>query len=356
MTYDAQMQASVSADCPRTQQEAVEEACLVPQATRSVNARRDRPEQPCELRPAFQLDRDRILHSKALRRLTHKTQVFLAPEGDHYRTRMTHTLEVAQISRTVARALRLNEDLVEAIAMGHELGHTPFGHAGERVLDELFAPGFRHNEQSVRVVETLEPKNLTAEVRDGILHHTGPGTPYTLEGQVVKICDRVAYLNHDIDDAMRAGLLTEDDLPSFVGELFGRSKGARIHAMVMDLIVTTRQDYDHVRMSERFHEPFLMLRQFMFQHVYYGSRAKVEEAKVEGLIDGLYRHYKAHPDELARGLGREVSADDVERAAVDFIAGMTDRYAIQDYERIFLPSPWRLRDERQHPVTAEGSR
>jgi dGTPase len=321
---------TTAADCPRLLQEAFEEAHLAPAATRSTAARRDRPEEPCELRTEFQRDRDRILHSKALRRLKHKTQVFLAPEGDHYRTRMTHTLEVAQISRTVARALRLNEDLVEAIALGHDLGHTPFGHAGERVLDALYPEGFEHNVQSVRVVEVLEPMNLALEVRDGILHHRGPGTPMTLEGQVVKICDRVAYINHDIDDAIRAGLLSEEDLPGWVASTFGSSKGQRIHSMVMDLVNTTRQDYAGVRMSERCHEPFLELRAFMFQQVYYGSSAKVEEAKVQGIIEGLYRYYSASQDA---------------RRVVDFIAGMTDRYAIQDYERIFLPRPWRLRDE-----------
>ncbi|MDB5098225.1 MAG: dgt [Cyanobacteria bacterium RYN_339] len=321
---------SVAADCPRTQHEAFEEAYFAPAATRSVTARRDREEAPCELRTAFQRDRDRILHSKALRRLKHKTQVFLAPEGDHYRTRMTHTLEVAQISRTVARALKLNEDLVEAIALGHDLGHTPFGHAGERVLDALYADGFEHNVQSVRVVEVLEPMNLSVEVRDGILNHRGVGVPFTLEGQVVKICDRVAYLNHDIDDALRAGLLHEADLPPWVEATFGKSKGDRIHSMVLDLVNTTRQDYGHVRMSDAFQEPFLELRAFMFQEVYYGSSAKVEEAKVQGIIEGLYRFY---------------AATQPERAVVDFVAGMTDRYAIQDYERIFMPRPWRLRDE-----------
>jgi dGTPase len=345
LSIDATPNRSTSTICLRTQQEAFEEAWLSPHAARSATAQRDRSEAPCELRAAFQRDRDRILHSKGFRRLKHKTQVFLAPEGDHYRTRMTHTLEVAQISRTVARALALNEDLVEAIALGHDLGHTPFGHAGEAVLDALYEPGFEHNEQSVRLVETLEPMNLTREVRDGILHHRGPGTPQTLEGQVVKICDRVAYINHDIDDAMRAGLLTEASLPAFVGEMFGRSKGERIHSMIMDLVTTTRADYAGVRMSERFHEPFLAIRQFMFQQVYYGSRAKIEEAKVQGLIAGLYKHYMANPAELERGLGQPVIAQTLERSVVDFIAGMTDRFAIQDYERLFLPSPWRLRDE-----------
>lgn len=315
---------------PRLQHEAFEDAYLAKAATRSRLAQRDRVEEFCEFRTAFQRDRDRILHSKALRRLKHKTQVFLAPEGDHYRTRMTHTLEVAQISRTVARALRLNEDLVEAIALGHDLGHTPFGHAGEAALDKLYAEGFEHNVQSVRIVELLEPMNLAKEVRDGIMHHRGPGVPFTLEGQVVKICDRVAYLNHDIEDAQRAGILTSEELPAWVSTTFGRTKGERIETMVRDLIYTTRVDYDHVRMSEALHEPFLELRRFMFQRVYFGSAAKIEEAKVFGLIEGLYKHYIATMDA---------------RDVVDFIAGMTDRYAIQDYQRIYLPQPWTLRNE-----------
>ncbi len=331
----------------RERQEAIEALTLHPQATRAATARsRDVSEPACPLRTAFQRDRDRVLHSKAFRRLKHKTQVFIAPEGDHYRTRLTHTLEVTQIARTVARALGLNEDLTEAIGLGHDLGHAPFGHAGERVLDDLHQPdGFRHNEQSVRVVESLEPMNLTWEVRNGILHHTGPYAPATLEGQVVKICDRVAYLNHDLDDAMRAGILREDDLPAFVSRTFGATKGERIEAMVHDLVITSSTDYAAIRMSPDFHEQFLALRAFMFQRVYTGSRAKVEEGKAMAVVARLYHHFQADRESLEAGLGHAVGETEAARAAVDFVAGMTDRFAIAMYERLFLPSPWRLTDE-----------
>ena len=332
---------------PRERQEAIEALTLHPRATKAVETRgRDVSEAECPLRTAFQRDRDRVLHAKAFRRLKHKTQVFIAPEGDHYRTRLTHTLEVTQISRTVARALGLNEDLTEAIGLGHDLGHAPFGHAGERVLDALHQPdGFRHNEQSVRVVETLEPMNLTWEVRDGILHHTGPYAAATLEGQVVKICDRVAYLNHDLDDAMRAGILREADLPAFVARDFGPTKGARIESMVHDLVITSSSDHGAIRMSPDFHERFLELRAFMFKRVYTGSRAKTEEGKAQAVVERLYRHYLTDREGLEAGLGRAVAADEVARAAVDFVAGMTDRYAIALYEKLFLPAPWRLNDE-----------
>ncbi|MEB3221223.1 MAG: deoxyguanosinetriphosphate triphosphohydrolase [Candidatus Sericytochromatia bacterium] len=333
--------------CGRLRQEAFEAECLHPLAARAALSRgRDQAEQPCELRTAFQRDRDRILHAKAFRRLKHKTQVFIAPEGDHYRTRLTHTLEVAQISRTVARALGLNEDLTEAIGLGHDLGHAPFGHAGERVLDELHQPdGFRHNEQSVRVVEHLEPMNLTWEVRDGILHHTGPGRAATLEGQIVKICDRVAYLNHDLDDAIRAGIMAEQDLPAWVNPTFGASRGTRITTMVQDLVAASDLEGGEIRMSEALHDPFLELRAFMFKRVYTGSRAKREEGKAMGIVERLYRHLVTDVEALTRGLGRAVTPAEAPRAAADFIAGMTDRYAIATFERLFLPAPWRLADE-----------
>jgi dGTPase len=330
----------------REQQEAFELQFLAPEAAKSALTRgRVEPETECAIRTAYQRDRDRILHSKAFRRLKGKTQVFLAPEGDHYRTRLTHTLEVSQISRTIARALRLNEDLVEAIVMGHDLGHTPFGHAGERVFDELLPEGFRHNEQSIRVVTTLEPMNLTWEVKDGILNHTGPDMPATLEGQIVKIADRVAYLNHDIDDALRAGVLKDAQLPDFVFQVFGASKGQRIHRMVMDMVETTGSDMAYVRMSDTIHEHFLALRAFMFKTVYTESSAKREEGKAQGIVEQLFRYYVAHPEALATELGRVFPPEDVEQAAVDYIAGMTDRYAIQLYERLFLPKPWGFWDE-----------
>ena len=331
----------------RERQEAIEALTLHPRATLSAATRgRDVTEPACPMRTAFQRDRDRILHAKAFRRLKHKTQVFIAPEGDHYRTRLTHTLEVTQIARTVARALGLNEDLTEAIGLGHDLGHAPFGHAGEHMLDTLYQPdGFRHNEQSVRIVESLEPMNLTWEVRDGILHHTGPYAPATLEGQVVKICDRVAYLNHDLDDAMRAGILREDDLPVFVAGVFGPHKGARIESMVRDLVITSSDTHEAIRMSDDFHEHFLALRAFMFKRVYTGSRAKREEGKAMAVVERLYRHFLEDREGLEAGLGRAVAEAEVARAAVDFVAGMTDRYAIALYERLFLPAPWRLHDE-----------
>lgn len=331
----------------REAQEAWEAERLAPGASLAAQSRgRAEPEAECAWRTAFQRDRDRVLHSKAFRRLKGKTQVFLAPEGDHYRTRLTHVLEVAQISRTVARALRLNEDLVEAIALGHDLGHTPFGHAGEAVLDQLHPGGFAHNVHGVRVVEHLEPMNLSFEVRDGILHHTGLGVPATLEGQVVKICDRVAYLNHDIDDALRAGVLRDRDVPDFVFKRFGPSSGKRIGAMVSDLIqASAGAGLVDIRMSPEVLEDFLELRAFMFRKVYRGSKAKVEEAKVAGLMGRLYGWLQEHPEQLAVALGRLVRPGEEAQAAVDHLAGMTDRYALACYEKVFLPRPWALIDE-----------
>lgn len=341
------MTLSLPAHTGRIRQENFEEVWLHPHATQSIASRgRARPEPPCALRTCFQRDRDRILHTKAFRRLKHKTQVFIAPEGDHYRTRLTHTLEVTQISRTVARGLGLNEDLTEAIGLGHDLGHAPFGHAGERVLDTLFVPdGFRHNEQSVRVVEALEPLNLTHEVLDGILHHTGPGTPCTLEGQVVKICDRVAYLNHDLDDALRAGIIQENDLPPWVHTTFGRTRGERIETMVLDLIHHSDLPGRQIRLSDARHDPFLELRAWMFKNIYLGSRAKQEEEKAMGIVARLFQYYAARPDALERAWGAPVAPEHVARTAVDYVSGMTDRYAIATYEKLFLPTPWRLSDE-----------
>lgn len=322
---------------------------LAPYAADPARSRGRRYAEPePAYRSAFQRDRDRIVHCAAFRRLEYKTQVFVNHEGDLFRTRLTHSIEVAQIGRSVARAMGFNEDLTEAIALAHDLGHTPFGHAGERVFDELLPEGFRHNEQSVRVVTLLEPMNLSWEVRDGVLHHTGCGTAATLEGQIVKIADRVAYLNHDIDDALRAGILRESDLPGFVYETFGVTKGQRIAAMVMDLVRETARDYASVRMSEAFHERFLELRAFMFKRVYTGSKAKVEEGKAQRIIAQLFEHYCTHPDELAAELGRPV--DDRRQATVDYIAGMTDRFAIQQYENLFVPRPWRLGDELRRDV------
>lgn len=302
------------------------------------------PEEPCRVRTAFQRDRDRIIHSKSFRRLKQKTQVFIIPAGDHYRTRLTHTLEVAQIARTVAKALRLNEDLTEAIALGHDLGHTPFGHAGEAALNEVFPGGFRHNEQSLRVVAALERGsglNLTREVQNGILHHTGPVKPETLEGQVVKIADRVAYINHDIDDAIRGGILNENQLPPACTAVLGHSYSERINVMVMDLIQTS-WERPVICMSPQVKDAADKLREFLFEKVYIGSEAKREEKKARHVIQCLYTYLVKNPGRLPReyyGLSEKVG---IERTVCDYIAGMTDRYAIATFERLFIPRSFRV--------------
>lgn len=317
-------------------------------ATKSIRSRgRQVYEPPCDLRTEFQRDRDRIIHSKAFRRLKHKTQVFFAPEGDHYRTRLTHTLEVAQISRTIARCLRLNEDLTEAIALGHDLGHTPFGHSGEAALDEVYPGRFRHNEQSLRVVDVLEASstkrrpglNLTWEVRDGILNHRTDGHPATLEGQVVKIGDKIAYINHDIDDAVRAGIISEDMLPRDAIGVLGRTKSERIATMVRDVIEMSF-GRPEVGMSDRVYSAMRMLRDFMFEKVYIGSAAKNEDDKAKSLVKQLYAFYIEHPEILCAESHYPMDGD-MERAAVDYIAGMTDRYAVTRWLHLFMPAPWR---------------
>lgn len=292
----------------------------------------------CEVRTAFQRDRDRILHSKAFRRLKGKTQVFISPQGDHYRTRLTHTLEVAQISRTVARGLCLNEDLTEAIALGHDLGHTPFGHAGEAALNLLFG-GFRHNEQSLRVVEDLEELNLTYEVRDGIRGHTGEHVPETLEGQIVRICDRVAYLNHDIDDAVRGGIISETGLPDEVLSVLGATRTQRIDTMVKDLL-TTSENKPEIAASAAVSSASERLREFLFRNVYIGSEAKIEESKVYNVVRMFAEFYLANPSILAERMGKPVSPEDHRRSLVDYIAGMTDSYAVSEFQRLFLPQAW----------------
>lgn len=297
------------------------------------------PEEPCPVRTCFQRDRDRIIHAKSFRRLKHKTQVFIIPEGDHIRTRLTHTLEVAQISRTVARALSLNEDLTEAIALGHDLGHTPFGHAGEDVLNRIHPGGFQHNEQSLRVVDILEGRqglNLTWEVRDGILNHTGPQLPATLEGQIVRICDRIAYINHDIDDALRAGILTPDQLPADCLAVLGQTHRERINNMVMDLI-STNQDTAQIALSPAFQQAADRLRQFMFEHVYIGSEAKREEHKAMHVVEFLYKYFISHPGLLPDEYHRRIQAMGLDRVVCDYIAGMTDRYAISVFSDLFIP-------------------
>jgi dGTPase len=314
-----------------------EDEALAPVAARSYPADRERAEQDCGLRTPFQRDRDRIVHCKAFRRLKHKTQVFVAPEGDHYRTRLTHTLETTQISRTVARALRLNEDLTEAIGLGHDLGHAPFGHIGEDVLDragrERFGRGFRHNEHSLRVVEVIERLNLTAPVRDGILRHSsGAGEPATLEGKIVRLVDRIAYINHDIDDALRAGVIAVGDLPREEIEILGATGSERIDALVHDVVEHSWAAQDIVQ-GAAVGGAMLRLRKFMFDHVYLGPTARAEHAKIERVVQGLFDWYCEHPEELGAGVEGASDADRV----TDYLAGMTDRFAIRAWTDRFVP-------------------
>lgn len=297
---------------------------------------RMRYEIPCELRTEFQRDRDRIVHSKAFRRLKHKTQVFLSPEGDHYRTRLTHTLEVSQIARTIARALLLNEDLTEAIALGHDLGHTPFGHKGEMILDKICPSGFKHNEQSLRVVDVLERSgglNLTWEVRDGILCHTGKRQASTPEGRIVALADKIAYINHDIDDAVRGGVLSTEDIPKEHTEVLGETKSARINTMIWAVINASTGTPD-IKMTDDIYKSMMDLRRFMFERVYTASKAKKEEWKAEGIIEGLYKRYTENPDMIPQ-IFKEAD-DNVFIQAKDYIAGMSDRYAVA----CFVPSFW----------------
>jgi dGTPase len=332
----------------RERVEAWEAEFLWERATRSYPAKRAEREPDSPVRTPFQRDRDRIVHSKAFRRLKHKTQVFIAPEGDHYRTRLTHTLETCGIARTVSRALGLNEDLTEAIGLGHDLGHPPFGHIGEEALDrammERVGRRFRHNENSLRVVERLERDgrglNLTEEVRDGILNHTGQGKPSTLEGRVVRLVDRVAYINHDIDDAVRAGIIGEGDLPREEIAVLGETGSARIDALVRDIVSSSREARD-IAQSDTVGGAMLRLRKFMFDRVYLGPEARGEHERVERTVRGLFDHYLDHPEELPSEDGAGESDDDVQRV-VDYLAGMTDRYCIATFRRLALPEESRL--------------
>ena len=305
-------------------------------------------EEPREndVRTCYQRDIDRIVHSKAFRRLMHKTQVFLRPEGDHYRTRMTHTLEVSRIAGTITRALGLNEDLAEAIAMGHDLGHTPFGHAGEAALTKATGKPFRHNEQSLRVVDVLEKDgeglNLTHEVRLGILGHTGPHIPETLEGQIVRRSDQIAYVNHDIDDAIRAGLLTNEDVPKSVSRVLGNCHRDRVNTLVCDAIVTSREA-GAVVLSPNVDKALKELRAFMFERVYYNPVAKGEESKAKDMLCRLFEYYYAHPEALPEDFQPQMSFDGLERTVCDYIAGMTDKYAVDKFTEIFTPMGWRIR-------------
>lgn len=303
-------------------------------------------EVECNTRTVYQRDRDRILHSKAFRRLAHKTQVFILPEGDHYRTRLTHTLEVSQIARTIARALRLNEDLTEAIALGHDLGHTPFGHTGEHALSELTDGTFAHNKQSLRVVDILEDDgkglNLTYEVRNGILNHQTKGSPSTVEGRVVQLADKIAYINHDIDDAIRGKVLKASDLPKCYTDILGSSSSERIRCITTDIIEQSRNK-EIVKMSEVVNNAFYALRQFLFEHVYIGSSAKEQEDKAKNVIYELYAYYIKRVDDLPERYRARLQFEDTkEQIVCDYIAGMTDRYAVHQYMELFLPKSWQI--------------
>ncbi len=330
----------------REQTEELEHQILNPHAAFADESRgRDKEEEPCDIRTDYQRDRDRILHSKSFRRLKQKTQVFLIPEGDHYRTRMTHTLEVSQLSRTIARALRMNEDLVDAIALGHDLGHTPFGHSGETALNEVSPYGFSHCDQSLRVVELLEKDgeglNLTWEVRDGILNHRTSGHPATLEGQIVRYCDKIAYINHDIDDAERAGILSEDDLPEESRREIGKTTRERLNTLIHDVIENS-EGKDHIEMSKKMEEEMQNLRQFMFDHVYLNPQAKGEEGRAIRMLKELYAYYNDHPDEMPDEYQKLMKerGEPRERVVCDYIAGMTDSYAIRRFSDLFIPKAW----------------
>lgn len=329
----------------REELEQREKEILAPWACLSKNSRgREKPEVPCDIRPAFQRDRDKILHSKSFRRLKDKTQVFLAPTGDHYRTRLTHTLEVSQNARTIAKALRLNEDLVEAIALGHDLGHTPFGHAGERALNRVCPLKFSHNKQSLRIVDILERDgrglNLCWEVRDGIINHQTSGSPSTLEGQIVRISDKIAYLHHDMDDSMRAGILTEREIPSEITSVAGKTPGERLDFFIHD-IIRTSQERPIIAMSEPAAKALKDMRAFMFRHVYSDPVAKAEESRAEQLVEVLYEYYFTHENELpAFYLQMIVDEKSKMRAVCDYISAMSDRFAIMKYEELFVPKAW----------------
>ena len=330
----------------RTRTEEIERLTLAPWATFSDESRgRQRPEEQDPIRPVFQRDRDRVLHCKAFRRLKQKTQVFLSPEGDLYRTRLTHTLEVSQIARTIARALRLNEDLTEAISLAHDLGHTPFGHAGERALDKLTPGGFKHYMQSLRVVDKLEKDgqglNLTWEVRNGIVTHTKGIWAATPEGRIVRMADQIAYVNHDLDDSIRAGILTDADVPELIRKNCGERNSERINSILTDLIENSAGGV--LKMSDRMQKTFDFFHAFMYSDVYTNPRAKSEESKVEGILSRLYDYYTAHPDALPEDFRGIIEHEGTERAATDYISGMTDGYAMEKYGELFIPFAWTVK-------------
>ncbi len=326
----------------RTITEEKEERFLSEFATKSKNTKGRAIEEPmCEIRTEYQRDRDRVVHSKAFRRLKHKTQVFLSPEGDHYRTRLTHTLEVSQIARTISRALGLNEDLTEAISLGHDLGHTPFGHMGEKVLNEICKYGFKHNEQSLRIVDVLEREgglNLTWEVRDGIFRHTGDVDSSTLEGQVVALSDKIAYINHDIDDALRGGVLRHEDIPDRFFDVLGDRHSKRIDTMIC-AVISASDGKNKVSMNDDIYDAMMELRAFMFENVYVASEPQVEERKAKDVIIGLYEIYTKHPELLPDTIS---DTDDVEIKVRDYIAGMSDRYAVAKFTEFYVPKFWQF--------------
>ena len=331
----------------REELEQWENKYLSPYASKSAeSAGRDIEEEECDIRPVYQRDRDRILHSNSFRRLKDKTQVFLAPEGDHYRTRLTHTLEVSQNARTIAKALRLNEDLTEAIALGHDIGHTPFGHAGERALARVCPEGFEHNVQSVRIVEVLEKRgqglNLTKEVRDGILNHKTKGMPSTLEGKIVRFSDKIAYIHHDMDDAIRGKILSEEDIPKELRNTLGNTTTKIFDCFTHD-IIRNSADSDDIRMSDEIGQAMADLRNFMFERVYTNPKVKSEEVKAERLVEFLYDYYLHQPDKLPSEYMMLVKERDtsLERAVCDYVSSMSDRYAVGVFNELFLPSSWR---------------
>lgn len=331
----------------REELERLEHAQLSPKAAFADETRgRMRPEEENEVRTCYQRDVDRIVHCKAFRRLMHKTQVFLSPEGDHYRTRMTHTIEVSRIARAIARALNLNQDLTEAIAMGHDLGHTPFGHAGEVALTQVMGQPFRHNEQSLRVVDMLEKNgaglNLSYEVRMGILGHTGTKIPETMEGRIVRRADQMAYVNHDIDDAIRAGILTNEDIPRSIGKVLGFTHSDRLNTLVCDAVNTSREAGD-MMLSPQVDRALSELRAFMFEKVYRSPVAKAEEDKAKNMLGRLYEYYFTHPDAIPADFQPQLSFDGMERTVCDYVAGMTDNYAIDKYTELFIPAGWHIR-------------
>jgi len=332
--------------CPREEREKLEELLVGEGGVRSRDSRgRARPEEECTLRTCFQRDADRIIHSKSFRRLKHKTQVFLQPEGDHYRTRLTHTLEVTRLARVVGRALRLNEDLCEAIALGHDLGHTPFGHAGERALNAIYSEGFRHYEQSLRVVDCIEKDgeglNLCYETRIGILAHTTGHPDESREAKVVRLCDHVAYLNHDLDDAMRAGILTSEQVPALIRERLGERNSQRIDAFVHDIIRTGQSGA--VDISPDMQDVWVLFHNFMYENVYRNPVAKGEEAKVENILRGIWEHFVKNPDALSADYRAIAERDGLERAVTDYVSGMTDDYAMYVYGQIYIPMAWSVK-------------